>query len=61
MSKLNVTSPIGNLMYVMISGQGKENYEGTGYDYQACVDVADGKEADAFIDMIEDYRFINVF
>jgi len=55
MSKINVTSPIGNLMYVMISGQGKENYEGTGYDYQACVDVADGKEADAFIDMIEDH------
>ena len=55
MSKINITSPIGNLMYVMISGQGKENYEGTGYDYQACVDIADGKEADAFIDMIEDF------
>lgn len=55
MSKINITSPIGNLMYVMISGQGKENYEGTGYDYQACVDIPDGKEADAFIDMIEDF------
>ena len=52
--KKRVTSPIGDLMYVMISGQGKENYDGDGYEYQTCVDVAD-KDADAFIDEIEDF------
>lgn len=54
MAKINVTSPIGDLKYVMITGQGKENFEGTGYDFQACVDVP-SKEADDFIDMIEDF------
>ena len=46
--KIKVTSPIGNLMYVMISGQGKENYDGDGYEYKNCVDVAD-KDAVAII------------
>ena len=53
-AKINVQSPIGTLMYVMVTGQGKENFEGTGYDYQACVDVPE-KEADQFIDLIEDF------
>lgn len=53
-NKMNVSSPIGTLMYVMVTGQGKENFEGDGYDYQACVDVPE-KEADAFIDQIEDF------
>lgn len=51
---MNVQTPIGNLMYVMVTGTGKENFEGTGYDYQACVDVPN-EDADAFIDQIEDY------
>lgn len=54
MSKLAVTSPIGSLMYVMVTGQGKENFEGDGYDYQACVDVPQ-KEADDFIAELEDF------
>jgi len=53
-AKINVQSPIGTLMYVIVTGQGKENFEGTGYDYQACVDVPE-KEADQFIDLIEDF------
>jgi len=53
-AKINVQSPIGTLMYVMVTGQGKENFEGTGYDYQCCVDVPE-KEADQFIDLIEDF------
>lgn len=57
-AKENVQSPIGTLMYVMVTGQGKENFEGTGYDYQACVDVPE-KEADQFIDLIEDFADAN--
>lgn len=53
-NKINVQSPIGTLMYVMVTGQGKENFEGDGYDYQACVDVPES-EADQFIDQIEDF------
>ena len=53
-AKINVQSPIGTLMYVMVTGQGKENFEGTGYDYQCCIDVPE-KEADQFIDLIEDF------
>ena len=54
MSKKNTQSPIGTLMYVMVSGQGKENYEGDGYEYQCCVDVPE-KEAQPYIDEIEDF------
>lgn len=53
-AKINTQSPIGKLMYVMVTGQGKENFEGTGYDYQACVDVPED-EANQFIDLIEDF------
>ena len=53
-AKINTQSPIGNLMYVMVTGQGKENFEGTGYDYQCCVDVPED-EANQFIDLIEDF------
>lgn len=53
-SKINVKSPIGTLMYVMVTGKGKENYDGDGYDYQACVDVPE-KEAEEFINTIEDF------
>ena len=53
-AKINTQSPIGTLMYVMVTGQGKENFEGTGYDYQCCVDVPE-KEANQYIDLIEDF------
>jgi hypothetical protein len=53
-NKLAVTSPIGTLMYVMVTGTGKENFEGDGYDYQACVDVPE-KEAEDFIADLEEY------
>ena len=53
-AKINTQSPIGKLMYVMVTGQGKENFEGTGYDYQCCVDVPED-EANQFIDLIEDF------
>ena len=54
MSKITTESPIGNLMYVMVTGQGKENYEGDGYEFQVCVDVPEG-EAQAYVDEIEDH------
>jgi len=54
MSKLAINSPIGELMYVMVTGQGKENFEGDGYDYQCCVDVPE-KEAEDFIGEMEDF------
>ncbi len=52
--KINTQSPIGKLMYVMVTGQGKENFEGDGYDYQTCVDVPEA-DADKYIDEIEDF------
>lgn len=51
-----ITSPFGKLMYVNITGQGKENYDGDAYDYVATVDIpkdeAKGivKEIDAFLE-----------
>ncbi len=53
-AKINTQSPIGNLMYVMVTGTGKENFEGDGFDYQCCIDVPEN-EADQFIDEIEDF------
>lgn len=52
--KINTQSPVGDLMYVMVSGQGKENYDGDGYEFQVCVDVPNA-EADKYVDEIEDF------
>lgn len=52
--KTKTQSPIGDLMYVMVTGQGKENYDGDGFEYQVCVDVPNA-EADPYIDEIEDF------
>lgn len=54
MAKENTQSPIGKLMYVMVAGQGKENYDGDGYEYQCCVDVPEA-EAEEYINYIEDF------
>lgn len=53
-NKKYTQSPLGDLMYVMVTGQGKENYDGDGYEYQTCVDVPE-KEAQPYIDEIEDF------
>jgi len=53
-NKIPTQSPIGNLMYVMVTGVGKENFEGDGYDYQTCVDVPE-KEAEDYIAELEDF------
>jgi len=49
-----VTSPKGSLLYVNITGQGKENYDGDGYDYVATVDVPK-KEAKLFMSEIDEF------
>jgi len=49
-----VTSPIGDLMYINITGQGKENYDGDGYDYVATVDIPK-EEAKSFMKEIDTF------
>lgn len=55
-----VTSPNGELMYVNITGQGKENYDGDDYDYVSSVDVPLKEGGQDLIDEInaflEEYR-----
>lgn len=54
MSELvNVVTPVGELFYVRISGQGKENYNEDGYEYTAAVRLT-GKKAEKLIAEIDD-------
>ncbi|PIR06657.1 MAG: hypothetical protein COV55_02785 [Candidatus Komeilibacteria bacterium CG11_big_fil_rev_8_21_14_0_20_36_20] len=53
MSELEkITTPVGELSYVHISGQGKRNYNDDGYVYQATI-VMDKSKAEDLIEKIE--------
>lgn len=53
--KVPVKTPKGELMYVNISGQGKENYNGDGYEYTATVFVKkDDPKTIELVDQIDD-------
>lgn len=54
MSELvSVVTPVGELHYVHISGQGKQNYNEDGYNYVATIHIPK-KEAQPLIDKIEE-------
>lgn len=50
---VNVVTPVGELYYVNISGQGKENYNEDGYEYVASVRL-EGEEAKKLIALIDE-------
>jgi len=52
--KKNVVTPKGELQWVVVNGQGKENYDGDGYEYTASIILTE-EEADEFQDMVDDY------
>lgn len=54
MAKQKFESPIGEFNYTVVTGQGKENYDGDGYIYQCLVDVPEDEAQDT-IDDIEDF------
>lgn len=54
MSELvNVVTPVGELFYVNISGQGKENYNEDGYEYTASIRL-EGEKAQELINKINE-------
>lgn len=46
MAKERIATPVGDLKYVYITGKGRENFDGDGYEYQASVVLPkkDGKK-----------------
>jgi len=52
--KQNIVTPKGELSWVTIAGQGKENFDGDGFEYTATITLSED-EADKLEDEIEDY------
>ena len=48
---INIVTPVGELLYVNISGQGKENYDEDGYEYVASIRLTGEKVEQCKVDI----------